>query len=581
MTYPSSTDYVSAVQDPRTLLDGDLRRAAFAVDPLLQIPIPASGNSAVVFKAAIDGRSHALRFFIREDASSPERYRSLHAYLMQHRLTDCTAAAEWVDDAILVNQRRWQMVKMQWIEGRSLDAYVDHLVQCGDTEALETLAQAWRQLVRRMQEKGFAHGDLQHGNVLVDTGSHLRLVDFDGSWIEGATGPTPTETGHPNYQLRGRPWGQYMDTFPGLLVYTALRSLALRPGLWEEFSVGENILFIKDDFVRPFDTPIWSALLALGDAEVTHCVSQLRAACAAPGNLTISLESVIGEVPHPVSEPVTEPVRVLSPLQPGSPWWAQTGGGAAGGSTAAPAAAAATSTLPPPPPKTPYGKPESDGFSAEGAGRVWFEPPSSHVAAPPERPPATSGPGRPPRRRRPAAWVLILLLMLTLLVVTIVLLDGSSTGSGPYSSDPTYSPTREDTETATDTTLLLDHIPSAIAASCTPVDPPPGALVAVECSDPYEPITVLYIQFFSKSDMDDAFASDYSSSESGSCSNGEAGTQPYVQGGDPAGQYSCYDSEYGNHVSWTHEPTDIMAVSYSPALTYGELELWWREAGPL
>jgi hypothetical protein len=619
LTYPNSTDYVSAVQDPRALLDPDLRRATFTVDPLLQIPMPASGNSAVVFKAAIEEKSHALRFFIREDASSRERYRSLHAFLVQHRLTDCTAAAEWVDDAILVQRRRWPMVKMQWIEGRTLDAYVDYLVQSGDAGALEALAQAWRQLVLRMQDEGFAHGDLQHGNVLVDTAGKLRLVDFDGSWIMGATGPVPTETGHPNYQLRGRLWGRWMDSFPGLLVYTALRSLALRPSLWKDFSARENILFTKADFIRPFDTPIWSELLALGDAKVTQSISQLRASCAAAGSLTISLESMIGETADKLQEPLTGPLRGLSPLEPGSPWWAQTGQQAAASSSAG--SAAATATLPPPPPKSPYEKPKDNGFSTKGARPIWFEPPTTPPASaragagpvgrpppPPGRPPGRphqpggprqplGQPSPPARRRRRGLWLLVSLIVLILVVVIIIAVQTSSSSSPPYpsatssapyspyqsSSRPTFSPTPEETETVTDATLLLEHVPAAIAVSCTTYEPRSGveALVAVTCSDPDEPITIRYYRFSSGSEMDDAFASYYSVAESGSCIDGEEGTHSYNEGGEPAGQYSCYDSDSVYHVlTWTHNPTAIMVVALSSSSTYAELLEWADNAGP-
>ena len=52
-----------------------------------------------------------------------------------------------------------------------------------------------------MQRAEFAHGDLQHGNVLVDQEGQLRLVDFDSVWIPQLQGqPAPTESGHPNYQ---------------------------------------------------------------------------------------------------------------------------------------------------------------------------------------------------------------------------------------------------------------------------------------------------------------------------------------------------------------------------------------------
>jgi hypothetical protein len=621
MTYPSSTDYVSALQDLRALVDPDLRRARLSVDPVLQIPIPASGNSAVVFRAVIGNKSHALRFFIREDASTRERYRGLRAFVVQHGLTDCTAATEWVDDAIVIRQQRWPMVNMEWVEGRSLDAYVEHLVGSGRAEALGALASAWRELIRRMQTAGFAHGDLQHGNVLVDTRGTLQLVDFDGAWFVGVTGPVPTEHGHPNYQLRERPWGRWMDTFPGLLIYAALRSLAIRPSLWGEFSGRENILFAKDDFLRPFDTEIWPTLVALGDPEVTQCLSQLRAACAAARGLTIPLESMLKtEAPTRTAEPVapsrTAQMIGLSPLRSDSPWWTQTGG--AGPSVASAgvvgaAAGPATTTLPPPPPKSPFERPTGDGFSAGQTRPSWFVPPVGPPGAglagpgpvrgpsqpPPRRPapPPPGGPSRPPspppgqgRRRRTGLWVFLVLLVVVGLVVIVVVASsgGSSYGGGgsasrggatsSYATDPP-SPSDPSTTELTDVELLLKHVPSAVSVSCTTFAPPTTVVAALQCK-PDVPFALRYYQYATNADMDDAFDSTYRTYKSGSCLAGEEGTETYDDD-TGTGRYSCYRSNDGyNVMSWTHDETGILTLEISSSATFPELLQWAPNAGP-
>ena len=46
-----------------------------------------------------------------------------------------------------------------------------------------------------------------------------------------------------------------MDTFPGLVIYTALLGLSRRPDSWDPLQNGENILFSDDDFAPPFRTP--------------------------------------------------------------------------------------------------------------------------------------------------------------------------------------------------------------------------------------------------------------------------------------------------------------------------------------
>jgi Predicted unusual protein kinase len=75
------------------------------------------------------------------------------------------------------------VLTMDWIDGRTLNEYVDFLVAGSNAAALTTLAGRWRELVALLQRSEFAHGDLQHGNVMVDQDGQLRLVDFDGVWI--------------------------------------------------------------------------------------------------------------------------------------------------------------------------------------------------------------------------------------------------------------------------------------------------------------------------------------------------------------------------------------------------------------
>ena len=125
MEYPSAEDYIKAVQDPRrVLVRPELARTEFDVHPLLQIPMPASGTTAVVFKARVDGVPQALRFFTREDASTRERYTALNTYFAQHGLAANVASCRWLDDAILVNGRKWPVVQMDWVEGMP---YVDYV----------------------------------------------------------------------------------------------------------------------------------------------------------------------------------------------------------------------------------------------------------------------------------------------------------------------------------------------------------------------------------------------------------------------------------------------------------------------
>jgi eukaryotic-like serine/threonine-protein kinase len=310
LTYPTSEDYIRAVQQPeRVFRVPALKQAKFELDSLWGIPRPASGNTAVVFKAAVDGVDQALRFFMR-DASTRDRYSALGHHFSIRGLNDCVARATWIDDAITFKQATWPVVQMQWVEGRTLDKYVEYLAGSNDGPALYSLAMAWRNVVDRLQRAEFAHGDLQHGNVLTDTRSTLRLVDFDGSWIPAFHGgPPPSETGHPNYQRTGREWGRYMDTFPGLVIYTSLLALSRRPGLWRSLHDGENLLFSRVDYAPPFTTWAWRAVSEIRDPDVEYAVARLRECCGPTWRAADTMESLLRPVVHGAGAPTWDIVK--------------------------------------------------------------------------------------------------------------------------------------------------------------------------------------------------------------------------------------------------------------------------------
>ncbi|WP_239308718.1 phosphotransferase [Frankia sp. Cj3] len=315
-SYPSAEDYIKAVQRPGLVFDRpELAEAQFDVHPMLGIPVPASGSTAVVFRATVGGAAQALRFFTREDASTQQRYTALNTWFAEHSLTGNVASCRWLDGAILVNGRRWPMVQMEWVDGRTLDRHVEDLVEADDRAALETLAGSWRDLLRRTQAARFAHGDLQHGNVLVDTAGRLRLVDFDSSWIDPFTGsPPPSEGGHRNYQPENRRWGPWMDTFPGLVVYLSLLALAREPNQWEQLNDGENLLFRHQDYLPPHQTRAWLWVERLHDPQIDQLAARLRACCAPGWTATGDLEGLIaGPLPWwtrtTVHPPVTAPPK--------------------------------------------------------------------------------------------------------------------------------------------------------------------------------------------------------------------------------------------------------------------------------
>jgi hypothetical protein len=209
---------------------------------------------------------------------------------------------------------------MGWIDGRTLNEYVDFLVTGRNTAALATLAGRWLEMVALLQDSEFGHGDLQHGNVMVDQEGQLRLVDFDGVWIPQLAGKSPpTEYGHPNYQRPGlREWNRWVDTFSALVIYTSLVALSKDPGLWLALYNSKNLLFSKGDFFAPFETQAWKQLAALRDPQVDDLAARLRECCHPQWSPNQSLAQVMAPRPAPAAPPVQPQIPAEQR------WWEKT-----------------------------------------------------------------------------------------------------------------------------------------------------------------------------------------------------------------------------------------------------------------
>jgi serine/threonine protein kinase len=257
MPWPSSQDYNEAIQSPQAnLADPDLRAAEAAVNAL-GLPMPCSGNFADVYRLAppAGGRSWAVKCFTRQTPGLRERYREIGLHLERARLpfmVDFT----FLDRGIRIRGDWYPVLKMPWVEGLLLNQFVKG--QLDNPQVLETLCHLWAKLAGRLREAGIAHGDLQHGNVLLVPGASanslaLKLIDYDGMWVTALAQRPSGEVGHPAYQhpqrLREGTYSPEADRFPHLVIYTALRALAVGGrALWERYDSGDNLLFRQADF---------------------------------------------------------------------------------------------------------------------------------------------------------------------------------------------------------------------------------------------------------------------------------------------------------------------------------------------
>jgi len=276
--WPSPQDWQTAIQNPHiAFTDLFLKSATPALDRL-GLPAVWSGNFAHVFKVGNGQERRAIRCFRTFAADRQERYEAIDRQLDAKQLP-AMVAFDYDDDGIRVNGSCYPVLVMEWIEGNALDVYVDQVVQKSDV--LEYLAEEWARTIAALDAAGVAHGDLQHGNVLI-SGGNIRLVDLDGMFVPALKGQRASELGHRAYQHPRRDEGVFdvtIDRFPALVIYVSLKALAVRPELWKRYH-DENLIFGRSDYVQPSQSSVFKDVRAIG-GQVARLVDALEQACLA------------------------------------------------------------------------------------------------------------------------------------------------------------------------------------------------------------------------------------------------------------------------------------------------------------
>lgn len=297
--WPTQLDYQDALVAPTLCFaDPDLAAGQVAERSPFGLPLPVTGQFANVYRLALpDGRAFAVRLFLRDQPNRAAHWAALAAHLRSlPSPPECLVPFSYLKQGIALRGEWFPAVKMPWVAGELLNAHVEKRLY--DGAALTRVAYAWRDAMAALRRARFAHGDLQHGNILVEpeTGA-LRLVDYDGAFVPVLAGRNPGEAGHPAYQHPARgpaDYGPDLDRFPALAVYVALRVLAVAPEVWYRLDNGDNLLFRREDFLNTANSRAFAilegALRAL-PAE-RRLVDVLRAACDTPLSLVPELDTL-------------------------------------------------------------------------------------------------------------------------------------------------------------------------------------------------------------------------------------------------------------------------------------------------
>jgi hypothetical protein len=251
--YPTGRAYLDALFNTRICFkDPALAGGEVTLDGL-GLPKPISGASASVFTiTGTDGRRWAVKCFTRFIPDQELRYQRISEAL---REVDKSWRVEfsYLQDGIMVQGARYPVLKMEWVEASSLISFIE--ANLNNAPALARLAGAFATMTSELAVYGIAHGDLQHGNLLVTPAGDLTLIDYDGMFVPGLRQLGACEIGHSNYQSPARnmsSWGPHLDHFSAWIIYSSLLALSIDPGLWQLLREpgDESLLFHRDDFAN-------------------------------------------------------------------------------------------------------------------------------------------------------------------------------------------------------------------------------------------------------------------------------------------------------------------------------------------
>ncbi len=311
MSWPTLQDYNEAIQNPRfAFSDPDLRAGQPELNQL-GLPRPIAGNFACVYKIQIGGQRWAARCFSSEVSDQQRRYEAISSYLKKVALP-YTVQFSFLPGGIKVLGRNYPLLKMEWVQGEALHSFVGKSIGYPDT--LLSLAKVWLRMMGDLKAVSMAHGDLQHGNVVV-VGDQLRLIDYDGMYVPGLAGNLSNECGHRNYQLptrTGFDYGPYLDNFSAWVIYVSLVSLAVHPELWSKYRGGDEcLIFRKEDYLQPENSEILRDLNSSSNTELRFLIE-----------LFISLFNLSPQEVPALDGNLQTPIVEQRTVQPsGSNWW--------------------------------------------------------------------------------------------------------------------------------------------------------------------------------------------------------------------------------------------------------------------
>lgn len=249
------------------ILDEHARNGIFRRDDRGRLLAYSGGFSVVFPYNTANNKKWAFRCWHSDVKNSKKRYEIVSKAIQKAQL-DFLCDFEYIEKGINVEGKVYPITRMKWINGITIKDYI-----CQNRNSkylLKELADKFLSMTRNLHRLSLAHGDLQHGNILVSNNKQLYLVDYDSFYCPQLKGEADNVTGLPDYQHPARINNKFvsekLDYFSELIIYLSILAIAEVPSLTDKYKVvdSDRLLFSKEDFADIKNAPIYNDIYSLG-----------------------------------------------------------------------------------------------------------------------------------------------------------------------------------------------------------------------------------------------------------------------------------------------------------------------------
>ncbi len=263
---PQVTDIKTSVAIPSLIKDSFIAQGTVKKNPS-GVPMMYTGGFTAVFPFVVNNEQWAFRCWHTEMGNVKQRMELISKDLQKNNLPYFCDFA-YVDEGIVVNGKIYPTTRMRWVEGLVIKEYIE---KHHSKQDLEQLAANFLLMCKDLHKHHFAHGDLQHGNIMVNNQGKLFLIDYDSMYVPSMQNKFSDHiSGLIDYQHPARKknsiLSERVDYFSELIIYISILALANDFSLWAKYQVAdtEQMLFKADDFRDLKHSQIYTDLQQLG-----------------------------------------------------------------------------------------------------------------------------------------------------------------------------------------------------------------------------------------------------------------------------------------------------------------------------